>query len=144
MYLFSCYWEAAIQECSQKIIVFRSSHQDVFTILLFWTSGQIFEKYFWWSAIFSKFACNFFLLFTTGAEELVSSNYFAEQLFLWNTFRKLLLCSQKREKILGKHSQQLDKFQVPVCGKLVQDVWFFKETKKQKGKFLFDVLQSRK
>ena len=31
---------------------------------------KFFEKFLWWSAIFSKFACKAFLLLTTGTEEL--------------------------------------------------------------------------
>ena len=36
-------------------------------------------------------------------QKYISSYHFAEQLFLWNTSRKLLLCSEKLRKILGKH-----------------------------------------
>ena len=49
------------------------------------------------------YVTNAFPLLTTGAESYISSYHFAEQLFLWNTSRKLLLCSEKLRKILGKH-----------------------------------------
>ena len=66
---------------------------------------KFFEKYLWWSAIFSKSTCNSFLFLLTGMEEL----YFITSLYwtthLWNISRKPLLCSEKLGKILGRHPE---------------------------------------
>ena len=65
----SCLLEAAIQECSQKIIILRSSHQDVLfniTVLKLWLCSLKNTC----DGIFSKFACNALLLLTNDAEEL--------------------------------------------------------------------------
>ena len=51
---------------------------------------------------------------------------------LWNTSQKLLLCSEKAEENFRETSRWLHKFKVSVCRKLVQDVGFFGEAKKQK------------
>ena len=68
---------------------------------------KLFEKYLWWSAIFSKFACNVLQLCTTAAETLyfIIALINAEQLFLQNTSRKLLIAfGSSRSQILFKIS----------------------------------------
>ena len=79
-------------------------------------------KYLSWSTVFGKFTCNAFLLWTTGAEDYISSHPFSEKLRVCNTYPMLLLCSEKLGKLLEKQPEQLEKSQVSVCRKLVQDV----------------------
>ena len=67
----SCLWEAVIQECSQKIIVLRSSHRDIyFQYFCSELMVKFFEKYQQWSAVFSKSVCIVLLLLPTDIEEL--------------------------------------------------------------------------
>ena len=68
---FSCIWEAAIHQCSQKIIVLRNSHWDVsfnITVLNVWSNSL--KNTCDGAHIFSKFACNTSLLLTTGKKGL--------------------------------------------------------------------------
>ena len=65
----------------------------------------------------------------------------AKELLLWNASPELLLSSEKLREISGKHPPLLDKFQVSVCRKLVQDFSFFEQIMKLNDKFLFDALQ---
>ena len=89
-----------------KIIVFRSSHRCIFQYRCSELVVQLSEKYLWYSAVLNKFSCSAFLFLTTGAEEI----YFITTSFCWiTTFvnhpQKLLLCSEKLEKILRKHME---------------------------------------
>ena len=55
---------------------------------------KFFEKYLWWSAILSKFACNTLQLWTAAAEKLyfITALINVEQQLPQNTSEKLLLC----------------------------------------------------
>ena len=75
--------------------VLRSNHQGAF--FQYRCSAPVvnfFEKYLWWNAIFSKFACNALQLWTTAEEKhyFIKTLINAEQQLLQNTSRKLLLC----------------------------------------------------
>ena len=65
-----------------------------FSISLSETVVKFFEKYLWWSAVFSKFACNALQHWTTAAEKLhfITALINAEQQLMQNTSKKLLLC----------------------------------------------------
>ena len=62
-----------------------------FSISLFCTLVKFSEKYLWWSAIFSEFACNALQLLTTAVEKLyfITTLINVEQQLLQNTSRKL-------------------------------------------------------
>ena len=66
-----------------------------FSISLFCTCGEFFEKYLWWDATYSKFACTALQLWTTtGVEKLyfITVLINAEQQLLQSTSRKLIQC----------------------------------------------------
>ena len=81
--LCSCYWGAAIQECSQNIFVLRSSHWDVFI------SKAVLNL---WSISF-KNTCDGVQFGPLMQKSYISSRHFAKQLLLWKTSQKLHLCS---------------------------------------------------
>ena len=72
-----------------------------FSISLFCTLVKFSEKYLWWSAIFSEFACNALQLLTTAVEKpyFITTLINVEQQLLQNTSRKLLLCLEAKIKL---------------------------------------------
>ena len=71
--------------------ILKSSHQDIFFDIA--PVMKLFEKHLWWSAVFSKFACNALQHWTTAAEKpyIITSLINAEQQLMQNTSKKLLL-----------------------------------------------------
>ena len=106
IYLRSCVWEAAFQECFQKIIALKSSHQDVYfyiAILNLWRNSL---KNTWDGAqLLVSLQVTRSSIWPLVQNIYISSHHFAEQLLLWNTFQNLFLCLKKLEKKLGKHAE---------------------------------------
>ena len=141
IYHHSCLWGTVIQECSLKI---RSSHRDVFinnAVLNLWLNSL---NYLWWSSVFSKCLCDTFLLLTTGAEELCFITSFC-----WTTnFVEHLL---KATSVFWKAGENIRKISRIIRQILSYSLYetstrrlILWRNKKQKDKFLFDTLQSRK
>ena len=74
-----------------------------FSIWLFCSCGEILW-HLWWSAIFSKFACNTLQLWATAAEKsyFITALINAEQQLLQNTSRKLLVFRSSRSQMFLK------------------------------------------
>ena len=68
------------------------------------TVVKFLEKYLWWSEILSKFACNILQLWTTAVETIFHHGINAEQKFLQNTSRKLLMFRSSRSQMFLKIS----------------------------------------
>ena len=90
-----CLWEAAIQECSQKMIVLRNSHRDIFF--------NIAIQNLWSNSLKSardgaQFLVNLHVTLSCFwplvQNSYILSHHFAKKLLLWNTSWKLLLCSK--------------------------------------------------
>ena len=106
----SCLWEAAIQECSQKVITIRSSHQDVSfntTVLNLWSN------YLKNTCDGVHFLVNLYIIlfcfWPLVQKSCISSNNFVEQQLLWNTSRKLVQDVYFLKKQKGRNSKVEEK-----------------------------------